>query len=174
MHTRLWSLLVVSKQEEWWGDISGRVEGERMKSFETPNLKREAEELSENQSFCEFLISMPWQKGITLHSLHVILKELCQLIQAYTLEIISLAMFYLCNQIIAMYQELSSLCTYLTMFVSQLPSILKTYINWILMVSVYRSVLWKSLIICCSRFCASVSIVTRNNWYNLAWTVPTL
>ena len=28
-----------------------------MKSFETPNLKREAEELSENQSFCEFLIS---------------------------------------------------------------------------------------------------------------------
>ena len=48
---------MVSKQEEWWGDISGRVEGERMKSFETPNLKREAEELSENQSFCEFLIS---------------------------------------------------------------------------------------------------------------------
>lgn len=54
---RLWSLLVVNKPEKCWGDISGTVEGERTKPLETPNLKRETKELSENQSFCEFLIS---------------------------------------------------------------------------------------------------------------------
>lgn len=51
------------------------------------------------------------KEEITLYSLYALIKTLCQLIWAYTLEIISLAMFYFFNQITAMYQELSSLCT---------------------------------------------------------------
>lgn len=101
-----------------------------MTSFESTNLKREAEKSSENWSFCEFLISDFYtMKGITLYSSRAIIEALCQLISAHSLEIISLAMFYFCNQIIAIYQELSSLCTYLIMFVSQFTAILKTYIK---------------------------------------------
>ena len=63
-----------------------------------------------------------------------------------------------------MYQDMSSLYTYLIMFVSQNTPILKSlYKLNTYSFCIYTDQFFRSLIISCSRFCASVYIVTRNN-----------